>query len=157
MAVPALLNIRDALAFQREVGQAQKEQRLRYLTQYWLTKARQIPQLQIITPLDPAQSCAIAAFTLDGQSADAVVAALWQQARIFAVSRQLNQLSIVRITVQLFTQPAELDQLIVALRQIATTRVAEQHLARSDSQADPSSLSSVNTKLIEPMTSLSCN
>ncbi|ALZ76991.1 MFS transporter [Rheinheimera sp. F8] len=121
VAVPALLNIRDALAFQRQVGLTQKEQRLRYLSQYWLTQARQIPGLQIITPSDPTQSCAIAAFTLHGQSADDVVAALWQQARIFAVSRQLNQLQIVRITVQLFTQPAELDLLIVALRQIATT------------------------------------
>jgi selenocysteine lyase/cysteine desulfurase len=130
VAVPALLNIGDALAFQRAIGSAQKEQRLRYLTQYWLTKAQQIPHLQIITPLDPAQSCAIAAFTLAGHSADDVVAALWQQARIFAVSRQFNQLAIVRITVQLFTQPAELDQLIATLQQIATTPVTEQHLAR---------------------------
>lgn len=123
VAVPALLNIRDALAFQRAIGPAQKEQRLRYLTQYWLTRAQLIPHLQIITPLDPAQSCAIAAFTLAGHSADDVVAALWQQARIFAVSRQFNQLAIVRITVQLFTQPAELDQLIATLQQIATTPV----------------------------------
>lgn len=137
VAVPALLNIGDALAFQRAIGPAQKEQRLRYLTQYWLTRAQLIPRLQIITPLDPAQSCAIAAFTLAGHSADDVVAALWQQARIFAVSRQFNQLAIVRITVQLFTQPAELDQLIATLQQdqliatlqqIATTPVTEQHL-----------------------------
>ena len=130
VAVPALLNIRDALAFQRALGQAQKEQRLRYLTQYWLTRAQLIPHLQIITPSDPAQSCAIAAFTLAGHSADDVVAALWQQARIFAVSRQFNQLAIVRITVQLFTQPAELDQLIATLQQIAATPVTEKHLAR---------------------------
>lgn len=130
VAVPALLNIGDALAFQRAIDPAQKEQRLRYLTQYWLTRAQLIPHLQIITPLDPAQSCAIAAFTLAGHSADDVVAALWQQARIFAVSRQFNQLAIVRITVQLFTQPAELDQLIATLQQIATTPVTEQHLAR---------------------------
>lgn len=126
VAVPAWLNIRDALAFQRAIGPAQKEQRLRYLTQYWLQQAQQIPHLQIITPSDPAQSCAIAAFTLTGHSADDVVAALWQQARIFAVSRQLNQLQIVRITVQLFTQPAELDQLIVALRQIAAKTGTDQ-------------------------------
>jgi YNFM family putative membrane transporter len=130
VAVPALLNIGDALAFQRAIDPAQKEQRLRYLTQYWLARAQLIPHLQIITPLDPAQSCAIAAFTLAGHSADDVVAALWQQARIFAVSRQFNQLAIVRITVQLFTQPAELDQLIATLQQIATTPVTEQHLAR---------------------------
>lgn len=130
VAIPALLNIRDALVFQRAVGLAQKEQRLRYLTQYWLTRAQQIPHLQIITPSDPAQSCAIAAFTLAGHSADDVVAALWQQARIFVVSRQFNQLAIVRITVQLFTQPAELDQLIATLQQIAATPVIEKHLAR---------------------------
>ncbi|WP_430455756.1 MFS transporter [Rheinheimera sp.] len=120
VAVPALLNIRDALTFQRAIGPAQKEQRLRYLSQYWLDQARQISNLQVITPADPAQSCAITAFTLGEHRADDVVAALWQQARIFTVSRQLNQLQIVRITVQLFTQPGELDQLIVALRQIAT-------------------------------------
>lgn len=133
VAVPAVLNIRDALDFQRTIDPATKEQRLRYLTQYWLQRARQIPGLQVITPSDPIQFCAIAAFTLVGHNADDVVSALWQQARIFAVSRQLNQIQLVRITVQLFTQPAELDLLIVALQHIATHSEPSPVLARMQS------------------------
>lgn len=68
VAVPALLNIRNALDFQRSIGLEQKEKSLRYLTQYWLQHARQIPQLQVITPSDPAHYCAIAAFTMIGRS-----------------------------------------------------------------------------------------
>lgn len=132
VAVPALLNIRNALDFQRSIGLEQKEKRLRYLTQHWLQHARQIPQLQVITPSDPALYCAIAAFTMIGRSADDVVAALWQQARIFAVSRNLNQLQLVRIAVQLFTQPAELDLLIATLQQIAAGCETKQ--ARVDSR-----------------------
>lgn len=132
-AVPAVLNIRDALDFQRTIGPAIKEQRLRYLTQYWLQRARQIPGLQVITPTDPTQFCAIAAFTLVGHSAEDVVSALWQQARIFAVSRQLNNLQLVRITVQLFTQPAELDLLIVALQRIAAGSLTRPVLAQMQS------------------------
>lgn len=120
-AVPALLNIRDALAFQRSIGAAEKEQRLRHLTQYWLVQARQIPGVQIVTPADPLQSCAIAAFYLTNIGADDVVVALWQQARIFAVTRQLYRLQVVRITVQLFTQEAELDLLLSTLRHIVNT------------------------------------
>jgi len=130
VAVPAVLNIRDALDFQRTIDPATKEQRLRYLTQYWLQRARQIPGLQVITPSDPTQFCAIAAFTLVGHNADDVVSELWQQARIFAVSRQLNQIQLVRITVQLFTQPAELDLLIVTLQHIATRSEPSPVLAR---------------------------
>lgn len=131
VAVPSLLNIRDALAFQRAVSLVHKEQRLRYLTQYWLKQARQVPGLQVITPSDPEQYCAIAAFTIIGRRADDVVTALWQQARIFAVSRELNQLQLVRITVQLFTQPAELELLIAILQQITLSCDNKQLLAES--------------------------
>ena len=42
------------------IGGARKEQRLRYLQNYWTDQVRDIPNIQVNTPIDRRRSCAIA-------------------------------------------------------------------------------------------------
>ncbi|MES2317096.1 MAG: aminotransferase class V-fold PLP-dependent enzyme [Pseudomonadota bacterium] len=85
-----ILAIPDAIAFHDAIGGANKEARLRYLAQYWQTRVRALPKVRVLTPRDPARSCAIAAFAIDGMAAADVVARLMAQFRIFTVVRQID-------------------------------------------------------------------
>ena len=114
-----VLTILDALAFHRQIGSANKEARLRYLTQYWMARVRDVSGLRLMTPSNPARSCAIAAFTLAGMDAYSVVERLMQQHRIFTVTRELNGHMVVRITPHLYTTTQELDLLVAALQEMA--------------------------------------
>lgn len=114
-----ILTIADAIRFHQQIGSARKEARLRYLTQYWMARVRDVPGLKLMTPSDPARSCAIAALTLTGMDAYSVVARLMQQHRIFTVTRELNGQMVVRITPHLYTTTQDLDLLVAALRQMA--------------------------------------
>ncbi|MES2300343.1 MAG: aminotransferase class V-fold PLP-dependent enzyme [Pseudomonadota bacterium] len=115
-----LLNIEDAIAFHEAIGGARKEARLRYLTQYWLTRARSIARLRVLTPSAAQRSCAIAAFEIVGVPSQEVARRLMEQYRIFTVTRELGSGLAVRVTTQLFTSLEELDRLVAALGAIAS-------------------------------------
>lgn len=117
-----VLTILDALAFHQQIGSANKEARLRYLTQYWMARVRHLPGLTLMTPSDPARSCAIAAFSIAGIDAQNVVERLMQEYRIFTVTRELNGRMVVRITPHLYTTTQDLDHLVAALQHIAASR-----------------------------------
>ncbi len=117
-----VLTILDALAFHQQIGSANKEARLRYLTQYWMARVRHLPGLTLMTPSDPTRSCAIAAFSIAGIDAQNVVERLMQEHRIFTVTRELNGQMVVRITPHLYTTTQDLDHLVAALQHIAASR-----------------------------------
>ena len=117
-----VLTILDALAFHQQIGSANKEARLRYLTQYWMARVMHLPGLHLMTPSDPARSCAIAALSIAGIDAQNVVDQLMQEYRIFTVTRELNGQMVVRITPHLYTTTQDLDHLVAALQHIAASR-----------------------------------
>lgn len=111
-----VLNIAEAIAFHRWIGVANKEARLRYLTQYWLRQVRAMAQVEVLTPTAPQRSCAIAAFNIIGLPAQQVVARLLAQHRIFTVTREVQGKAAVRVTPHWFTSLTELDLLVAAIR-----------------------------------------
>ncbi|HAT32121.1 MAG TPA: aminotransferase [Janthinobacterium sp.] len=115
-----ILNIEDALAFHHSIGAANKEARLRHLKQYWLTRVRAMPRVEVLTPSDPRRSCAIATFNIDGLPARQVVDLLMERHRIFTVTRDIHGRAGVRVTPHLHTRPADLDLLVVAIARIAS-------------------------------------
>jgi selenocysteine lyase/cysteine desulfurase len=118
-AVPQILSIPTAIALHQAIGAQQKQQRLSYLSHYWMQQVADLPGVRLVTPQATGSYCAIAAFQLARLPAEAVVTALWQDFGILTVSRALYQQQIVRVTPYLFSQPAELDRLVDALRQLA--------------------------------------
>jgi selenocysteine lyase/cysteine desulfurase len=114
-----VLAVEDALAFHQAIGSRNKEARLRYLAQYWLAQVRPLPNVRVLTPRDPARSCAIAAFAIDGIAAAQVVERLMARHRIFTVVRVIEGGECVRVTPHLYTTTAQLDLLVAAIREMA--------------------------------------
>lgn len=117
MTVPA------ALAFHHSIGGKNKENRLRYLRDYWVSRVRRFKGIQILTPDDPAFHCAITSIRLTGQGStaanDALVKQLIDQYGIYTVRRGgVTAGECVRITPSLFTKLSDLDQLVHALKEI---------------------------------------
>ncbi len=114
-----ILNILDALDFHQRIGSHNKEARLRYLSQYWLKQVRGLPYVEVLTPRDPARSCAIAAFRVDGMASQQVAQRLMAEHKLFTVVREIDGRDGVRVTPHLFTRLRDLDTLVAAIRQIS--------------------------------------
>jgi selenocysteine lyase/cysteine desulfurase len=114
-----ILAIGDALAFHYSIGSRNKEARLRYLTQYWLSQVRTLPKVLSFTPRAPERSCAIAAFGITGIPAAQLAERLMVEHRIFTVVREIAGREGVRVTPHLFTTTAQLDLLVSAIREMA--------------------------------------
>lgn len=115
------LAIEDAIAFHERIGTPRKEARLRWLQEYWTTRARTIPKVVLNTPSDPARTCAIANVAIAGMPPGVFARRLMDEHRIFtvAIDRPEAGISGVRITPHLFTSTSELDALVAATRAIA--------------------------------------
>jgi len=113
------LAIENAIAFHEQIGITKKQERLRWLQQYWTTKAREIPRVRLYTPRDPARTGAIANVGIDGMNPGTLAKTLMERYRIWTVAINTAGVSGVRVTPQLFTTTTELDQLVTALRELA--------------------------------------
>src|SRR6188508_3331095 len=60
------LAIGEAILFHNAIGGKRKEERLRYLSRYWMNNLKAIPRVGFNTSFDPKQSCAIANFKIEG-------------------------------------------------------------------------------------------
>lgn len=114
------LTIANAIRFHKMIGAERKEARLKYLKAYWTEKVKELPGLTIHTPWEMERSSALALISVEGYTPDELVKALYDEHRIFTVSRNNPAVTGVRITPHLFTRIEELDKLVHALKQICT-------------------------------------
>lgn len=113
------LAIEDAIAFHESIGAARKQERLRYLQQYWTSKVRGTPGITVNTPADPARGCAIANVGVDRLRPRELMTTLFDKYGIWTVGIDNAVVRGARVTPHLFTTTAELDRLVVALRELA--------------------------------------
>lgn len=122
----AQLTVPAALAFQRNIGRSRRAARLRWLRDCWVSRARTIPGIEVLTPDDPALHGGITSFRVRGitdvEGNIALSGHLLDQNGIFTVHRAgPAKGACVRVTPALFTKPADLDRLAQALTMIAAT------------------------------------
>lgn len=120
----AVMTVPTALDFQDRIGVPRKAARLRYLRDSWVTPARAIRGVDILTPDDPALVGAITSFRIRGNGDRAANAALAQRLQeefgIFTVARSgIAKGDCVRVTPALYNSPADAAKLVAALRVIA--------------------------------------
>ena len=115
------LAINDAIDYYLTLGPDRKEQRLRYLQQYWTSKVRGAPNIVVNTPADPARSCAIANVGIKGMPPARMAKTLLDEHRVYTVAIDLPTGNVqgCRITPNIFTLPEELDTLVSALKKMA--------------------------------------
>jgi isopenicillin-N epimerase len=104
------LAIGEAVLFHNAIGGKRKEERLRYLSRYWMNNLKAIPKIGFNTSFDPAQSCAIANFKIDGVDPVALGGYLMSKHKIFTTPIVHDEFTGIRITPNVYTTLWELDR-----------------------------------------------
>ena len=104
------LAIGEAVLFHNAIGAKRKEERLRYLSRYWMNRLKAVPKVGFNTSFDPKQSCAIANFKIDGVDPVALGGYLMSKHKIFTTPIVHNEFSGIRITPNVYTTLWELDR-----------------------------------------------
>lgn len=120
----AFLSIPSALSLHWEIGPAAKEARFRHLRNYWVSKARDIKGVEILTPDDPTLVAGITSFRLTGKTSpqdnNAIVAALRDQHGVMTVRRGgVAKGHAIRVTPAPFSTEADFDRLLAGLRAVS--------------------------------------
>jgi isopenicillin-N epimerase len=104
------LAIGEAVLFHNAIGGKRKEERLRYLSRYWMNKLKDIPKVGFNTSFDPKQSCAIANFKIEGVDPVALGGYLMSKHKIFTTPIVHEEFTGIRITPNVYTTLWELDR-----------------------------------------------
>lgn len=113
------LAIGEAILFHNAIGGKRKEERLRYLSRYWMNNLRSVPKVGFNTSFDPKQSCAIANFKIDGVDPVAMGGYLMAKHKIFTTPIVHDEFTGIRITPNVYTTLWELDRFCEAVATIA--------------------------------------
>ncbi len=104
------LAIGEAILFHNAIGGKRKEERLRYLSRYWMNNLKAIPKVGFNTSFDPKQSCAIANFKIEGVDPVALGGYLMSRHKIFTTPIVHEEFTGIRITPNVYTTLWELDR-----------------------------------------------
>ena len=113
------LTIADSIDYYNMIGAERKEARLRYLQQYWTSRVRNHPKIILNTPADPKRSCGIANVGIEGMKPGDLAKRLLEEHKIFTVAIDGANVFGCRITPNVYTTIAELDQFVAALKKLA--------------------------------------
>lgn len=128
---PIEQGIGEAIAFHTAIGSKRKEERIRYLKNYWATKVKEVPGVRIHTSLKDAYSCAIAGVTIDGLTPAELDQQLFSKYKIHTVGIVWENIRCVRVTPHVYTRPADLDVLVDALTTIAKSTYKDAPLIKT--------------------------
>lgn len=113
------LAIGFAIDFYQKLGAEQKEERLRYLQNYWTNQVKSIPHVVLNTPLSAERSCAIANVGIEGMKPADMAKILFEKYKIYTVAIDHSGVHGCRITPNIFTSTEELDVLVKALKEMS--------------------------------------
>lgn len=116
---PIEQGIGEAINFHNAIGKKRKEERVRYLKNYWAEKVKTVPGIRLHTSLKKEYSCAICGVSVDGMTPGAVGDALFNKYKIHTTSIVWENISCVRVTPHVYTRLQDLDRLVSALVETA--------------------------------------
>jgi selenocysteine lyase/cysteine desulfurase len=105
-----------AADFHQVMGSKRKEERLRFLKDYWVKQVRDLPGISFYQPDHPRHSCAIANIAVKGKKPEEVSAELFNKHRIHTVAINWENIHGVRVTPNVYTNRKDLDRLVTAIR-----------------------------------------
>ncbi|HSU52023.1 MAG TPA: aminotransferase class V-fold PLP-dependent enzyme [Segetibacter sp.] len=112
------LAIDAAIDFYNILGAERKEARLRYLQNYWTSKVRNLPNVILNTPADPARVCGIATVGIKGMKPADMADTLFRKYKIYTAKIDGAGVYGCRITPNVYTNTGELDVLVSALTEL---------------------------------------
>lgn len=117
---PIEQGIGEAINFHEGIGSKRKEERIRFLKNYWASKVQQIPKVKLHTSLNAKYSCAICGVSIDGMTPGQLDSALFEKYKIHTVGINWENISCVRVTPHVYTSLHDLDKLVKAIGEIAS-------------------------------------
>ena len=119
---PIEQGIGEAVNFQMAIGGKRKEDRIRYLKNYWAKKVAEVPKVKIHTSFKPEYACAICGVSIDGMTPGELDGALFNTYKIHTVGIVWENISCVRITPHVYTRIQDLDKLVKAITELASKK-----------------------------------
>jgi selenocysteine lyase/cysteine desulfurase len=116
---PIEQGIGEAINFHLAIGKKRKEERIRYLKNYWAEQVINVPKVRIKTSLKSAYSCAICGVSIDGITPRELDGILFAKYKIHTVAIEYDNVSCVRVTPHVYTRLTEVDKFIRAIKEIA--------------------------------------
>lgn len=111
--------IGESLNFHNAIGPARKEERIRYLKNYWAEKVKDITGVKLHTSLKKEFSCAICGVSVEGLSPAELEQHFFNNYKIHTVGIVWENISCVRVTPHVYTSLQDIDTLVEA---ISTTK-----------------------------------
>jgi selenocysteine lyase/cysteine desulfurase len=118
-SVASDIAINHAIDYNNAMGIKRKEDRLRFLQNYWTSRIKEIKNIQLNTPTDPQRSCGIANVGIKDLKPSELAKILLQKYKIWTVAIDTSNVHGVRITPHVYTTTNELDKFVKALKEIA--------------------------------------
>ncbi len=116
---PIELGIGEAIHFQNGIGSKRKEERLRFLKNYWAEKVSKFPKVKMITSLQPVQSCGLGNFGIEGIEPGKICDYLFNKHKIYTTPIVHEEFQGVRVTPHVYTTLEELDYFVEVVEKIA--------------------------------------
>jgi selenocysteine lyase/cysteine desulfurase len=116
---PLEQGIGEAINFHEGIGAKRKEERIRYLKDYWASRVQNVKKVKLHTSLNAKYSCAICGVSIEGMTPAELENALFNKYKIHAVGIVWENISCVRVTPHVYTPLADLDKLVRAIETIA--------------------------------------
>lgn len=104
-----------AVDFHNMIGAKRKEDRLRYLKNYWLEKAKDLPGAKLYTSMKPEYSCALSVFGFENWKAQEIDSYLYEKHKVHVVSIVHEKVNGIRVTPNVYTSTKDLDVLVKGL------------------------------------------
>lgn len=111
--------IGNAVDFHNVMGSKRKEDRLRYLTEYWTNKVRDLKRVSFLQPKTKHMYCALSNIAIEGIKPLDVAGALHSKYKIHTVAIDWENIHGVRVTPHVYTSIKDLDRLVKAVREMA--------------------------------------
>jgi selenocysteine lyase/cysteine desulfurase len=112
------------LNFHNGIGAKRKEERIRYLKNYWAEKVKDIRGVKLHTSLKPEYSCAICGVSIEGMTPAQITGELMEKYKIHTTGIVWENISCARITPHVYTRPRDLDKLVTAITDMASRKKA---------------------------------
>ena len=110
--------IAEALTFHQAIGVERRAARMRYLRTRWESRLAHLPPVRLLTARDPAQSCGLALFRVEGMSSEAIARRLWEKHRVVVVPIIHPEFEGIRVTPNIYTTLEEIDTFCEAVEKI---------------------------------------
>ena len=119
---PIEQGIGEAINFQNAIGSKRKEERIRYLKNYWAERVKDVPGVKIHTSFKAAYSCAICGVSISNMKPEELDGELFNKYKIHTVGINWENVHCVRVTPHVYTTTQDLDTLVNAITTIAKAK-----------------------------------